>query len=183
MRADISEIVLPERKPALEWIGGRAVQKVSPKFTHAALQARLVIMLTAWAEDRGRVGTEWRFRVAPPGEVRRPLVPDVAYASFARLPADAYDEAEEPADAPDVAFEILSPRQRRRLMEEKVRVYLAAGAGLVAVLDPRARMLTLHDRTGTRVLRGGDRIDHPVLPGFMPSVDELLAVRTLRPSR
>ena len=32
------DIVLPEVKPALEWIGGRAVQKVSPQRKHALAQ-------------------------------------------------------------------------------------------------------------------------------------------------
>ncbi|HTW85931.1 MAG TPA: Uma2 family endonuclease [Candidatus Sulfotelmatobacter sp.] len=183
MRAELDEIVLPERKPALEWIGGRAVQKVSPKYTHAALQGRLTALLSAWADGRGRVGPEWRFRLAPPGEARRPLVPDVAYLSFARLAADAYDAAEEPTIAPDAAFEILSPGNRRRLMAEKTRVYLAAGAGLVAILDPFARTLTVHDGMGARTLRGPERLEHAALPGFAPSVDELLGASTLRPPR
>jgi hypothetical protein len=70
MRAEPDEIVLPERKPALEWIGGRAVQKVSPQYTHAALQARVLGMLGTWAEGTGRVGPEWRFRLAPRGDER-----------------------------------------------------------------------------------------------------------------
>jgi hypothetical protein len=74
----LHEIVLPETEPETEWILGRAVQKVSPFRTHARLQLTLGAALLAWAEGRGEVGSEWRFRVAPPGEVRRPLVPDVA---------------------------------------------------------------------------------------------------------
>ncbi len=35
--------------------------------------------LHTWVGARGEVGTEWRFRVQPPGEPARPLVPDVAY--------------------------------------------------------------------------------------------------------
>ncbi len=33
------EIILPERKPALEWIMGRAVAKMSPGTRHSLLQA------------------------------------------------------------------------------------------------------------------------------------------------
>jgi Uma2 family endonuclease len=84
------DIVLPEAEPALEWIGGRVVQKVSPQRKHALAQMRFAIALEAWgrAGGRGTVGTEREFRLKPPGEVRRPLVPDVAFISFDRLQYD-----------------------------------------------------------------------------------------------
>jgi hypothetical protein len=84
------EITLPETKPALEWVNGRALQKLSPRRKHALAQGRFFTALDSWAQthDCGTVGTEWEFRIAPPGEIRRPLVPDVAYLSYARLPFD-----------------------------------------------------------------------------------------------
>src|SRR5580692_10724586 len=109
------DIVLPEVKPALEWIGGRAVQKVSPQRKHALAQTRFAIALETWARagGRGTVGTEWEFRLQPPGEVRRPLVPDVAFISFERLPYDDEAAADIPHVAPDVVVEVLSPRDRK----------------------------------------------------------------------
>ena len=84
-RMSIHEIVLAETKPETEWILGRPVRKVSPVRTHGILQRTIATAVAAWAADRGDVGTEWRFRPAPAGEIRRPLVPDVAYVSDARL--------------------------------------------------------------------------------------------------
>ena len=54
------EITLPEAKPAA---------------------------LEDWASRYrpGTVATEWHFKVKPPREVRRPLVPDVAFLSYERL--------------------------------------------------------------------------------------------------
>ena len=109
----LHEIVLPETKPETEWVRGRALQKMSPKRDHSRLQGALYSALTRWAEGRGEVGPEWRFRVAPPGEVRRPLVPDVAYVSNERLRPLSYEELQLPPLAPDVAVEILSPGDRR----------------------------------------------------------------------
>ena len=37
----LREITLPETKPAMEWVNGRAVQKVSPTRKHALLQVSL----------------------------------------------------------------------------------------------------------------------------------------------
>lgn len=180
------EIWFPETKPETEWIAGRRVRKdVSPTRTHALLQSTLSTTLTTWAAGHGEVGSEWRFRVAPPGEIRRPLVPDVAYVTNDRLRAFTGDDLEYPPTAPDVAVEILSRRDRdergRAYLREKRDVYLAAGASLVIAVDPFERTVTLHDRFGTTVRRSGDVIEHDALPGFRLAVDDLF--RVLEPPR
>lgn len=162
----IHEIVLPETKPETEWILGRAVQKVSPRRIHARLQGDFFVALRAWEPGHGQTGTEWRFRIAPPGEIRRPLVPDVAYVSNERLRELDDTDLELPPFAPDVAIEILSPGDRSRYVEHKIGVYLAGGASLVVVVDPSDRSMTLHDACGVRTLREGDTLTHPALPGF-----------------
>jgi Uma2 family endonuclease len=172
----IHEIVLPITKPETEWILGRAVRKVSPFRTHALLQGRLVALLARWAEGRGEVGTEWRFRIAPAGEIRRPLVPDVSYVSYERLrDLEGYD-LELPPFAPDVAVEILSPGWRRAHLEHKIGVYLAGGSQLVIVVDPAAREARLHDARGERAVRGDEAIEHAALPGFSLALPALFAV-------
>lgn len=148
----IHEIVLPETKPETEWVRGRALQKLSPQRTHSRLQGALTMELSTWAGDRGEVGPEWRFRVAPPGEVRRPLVPDVAYVSNERLRPLSDEELELPPLAPDVAVEILPPGDRRIDVDDKIGVYLRAGSTLVIVVDPRKRVVELHDASGKTYL-------------------------------
>ena len=61
----LHEIVLPATKPETEWVRGRALQKMSPQRDHSRLQGMLNSALMQWAEGRGEVGPEWRFRVAP----------------------------------------------------------------------------------------------------------------------
>lgn len=172
----LHEIVLPETKPETEWVRGRALQKVSPTYDHAVLQARIAMALLAWSDEgrRGRVGTEWRLRVAPPGGIARPLVPDVAYLAYAAIPADARrEEVQVPLAAPTVAVEILSPDDRRVDVDDKIVTYLAAGSTLVVVVDPRRETIALHDRTCVRDLRAGDVLSHPGLPGFELDVGAL----------
>ncbi len=171
----IHEIVLPETKPETEWILGRAVRKVSPFRTHSLLQRSVGTALSAWAGHRGDVGTEWRFRPAPAGEIRRPLVPDVSYVSDARLAGLEGHDLEAPPFSPDVAVEILSPGDRARNLEHKIAVYLATGTALVIVVDPRDRSVRLHDTRGVRVLRGDDVIVHGALPGFSLALPALFA--------
>ena len=171
----IHEIVLPETEPETEWILGRAVQKVSPYYTHGRLQGEIYRALRRWEGPHGRVATEWRFRIAPPGELRRPLVPDIAYVAKERLIGLEGLDLEAPPFAPDVAVEILSPDDRAVRVEHKIGVYLASGSSLVIVVDPSDRSVRLHDAGGVRVLRGGDTIVHPALPGFSLPLSELFA--------
>lgn len=174
----IHEIVLPETKPETEWIRGRARQKVSPTYDHGALQGQLYMALWLWAEagGHGRVASEWRFRIAPPGAVVRPLVPDVAYLSFRELPADAArDLVQVPLGAPTVAVEIRSPDDRPAYAEHKIATYLAAGTSAVIVVDPHRETIAVHDRDGTRIVRTGDTLAHTALPGFALDVSALFA--------
>lgn len=181
VQMELAEIVLPETEPETEWVRGRPLQKVSPTRTHAKLQLHLGGLLTAWARGRGEVGSEWRFRVAPPGTVRRPLVPDLAFISNDRLRGLSYDDAECPALAPDVAIEILSPDDRKRDVDHKIGVYLSAGSQLVIIIDPLKRSVALHDGSRSTLLReaAGDVLRHSVLPGFSVRLADLFAVLAL----
>ena len=172
----IHEIVLPETKPETEWILGRAVQKASAGRTHARLQGEIYAALRRWERGHGQTGTEWRFRIAPPGEIRRPLVPDVAFVSNERLRQLDDDDIELPPFAPDVAIEILSPGDRSRYVEHKIGVYLAGGASLVVVVDPANRCMTLHDARGMQTLSEDDVFVHAALPGFSLPLRELFTV-------
>ncbi len=169
------EITVPETKPATEWVNGRALQKVSPRERHARAQLAIAAALRAWAATTGsgRVGTEWEFRVTPPHEMTRPLVPDVAFLSYDRLGYDDDDMAQIPYMAPDVAVEIISPGDHRRDIEEKVRVYLASGASLVLLVDPLEKTLTANDSNGERRYSRDDIFAHEALPSFSIRVDSL----------
>jgi len=173
----MQSIVDPQTKPATEWIAGRRVQKVSPTARHANAQSRLVSALLAWADETGagRVGTEWEFRIAPPGEEPRSLVPDVAFLSYAKVGFNQDEAAQFPSLAPNVAFEVLSPRDGRRNVDEKIRVYLAAGAGAVIVADPENETATVYDRSGVRELRRGDVLRHAEMPSFALPVAAIFA--------
>jgi len=170
------EIILPDDvKPALEWVNGRVLQKVSPRRKHALAQCRFVAALDSWARERGSgdVGTEWEFRLAPPGEIRRPLVPDVAYLSFGRLPYEDVEAVDIPRVAPDAVVEVVSPGDRSQDIEEKIRVYLASGTHVVFLVDTDRETVTIRDGVQSRVLRKDDVVRHDSLPDFALPVQML----------
>jgi len=172
------EITLPEAKPAFEWVNGRALQKVSPRRLHGLAQGRFFTALDMWAQKRGtgNVATEWRFRVQPPNEARRPLVPDVAFLAFDRLSFEDQEAMDEPTVAPTAVVEVLSPDDRRRDVEEKIRVYLAAGTNAVFLVDTNARTVTVRDSHGARVVEEGGDLTHDALPGFRLRTSRLFSL-------
>jgi len=177
------EIILPEAKPALEWVRGRVLQKVSPRRKHALAQSRFVSALDAWAETNasGTIGTEWEFRLQPPGEVRRPLVPDVAYISFERLPFDESPATDIPPVAPEAVVEVLSQDDRREDVDDKLRVYLACGVLVVFLVDTKSRSVHAYDADGVTAFQASDLIVHPALPDFSMHASRLF--EPVRPRR
>lgn len=101
--------------------------------------------------------------------------PDLGFLSATRLrPSEVgagYLEG-----APDLAVEVLSPRDRKRKMEEKVADYLARGARLVWVIDSRRRSVAVHaPGAAPRVLGADDLLDGgDVVPGFACRVRDAL---------
>jgi Uma2 family endonuclease len=174
------EIKVPEAKPAFEWVNGRALQKVSPKRKHALAQTEFALALGVWVRERGSgmVGTEWRFEVQPPDELRRPLVPDVAYLSYARLSYGEQLKTDVPRLAPDAVVEILSPDDRRPDVDEKVRVYLAAGTSVLFLVDPKSRSVEVYDRNGQTHVSEDAVLVHEALPGFRLAVHQLFSLPT-----
>jgi len=165
----MQEIVLPDDvKPALEWVNNRILQKVSPARKHALAQGRFSAILDDWARKHGSgtVGTEWRFQVQPPGEIRRSLVPDVGYLSYERMPFDQQELTDAPAMAPDAVVEVLSVGDKSQDVEEKIRVYLAAGTGVIFLVDTATRTVEIIDVDERRFVGEGEFIVHRSLPGL-----------------
>ena len=172
-----NEISFPETEPETEWVRGRALQKVSPTYWHGLVQRRIATAVGEWADagDRGRVAIEWRFRITPPGERTRPLVPDVAFVSYSRLPKDApNDRVGIPKLAPTVAFEILSPDDRRDDVDDKIATYIAAGTAVV-VIDPVLRSAEIHDGNETQSLDTNEFLTHSALPGLSIGLKDIFA--------
>jgi Uma2 family endonuclease len=180
------EIVLPETKPETEWLRGRAVRKMSPQWDHAALQRWWLLRLYAWSQGRGEVGAEWRFRIAPPGEEIRPLVPDVSYLSYERMGDATQEEIQAPLVPPDVAVEIRSPGDSRADLEDKIAVLLRAGTDVVIVVNPRTRTVVTWRTTVKRIFSWWETFEDPALPGFRFALkemfDTLIVRRPNRPS-
>ncbi|HLJ82990.1 MAG TPA: Uma2 family endonuclease [Candidatus Eremiobacteraceae bacterium] len=162
------EIEVPQTKPATEWVNGRALQKMNPRERHGRAQGAFLVALLEWARTYGcgRVSAEWDFRLAPPGEPRRPLVPDVAYLSYERVGYDDDEGASIPVVAPNAVVEVLSPGDAQRDVDENVRVYLASGAEVVFIVDPVQKTVEACDARGRKQFGSDEVLTHASLAGF-----------------
>lgn len=107
-----------------------------------------------------------------PGLVRGP---DVAYASWDRIPGRRFPTDPIAGFAPDLAVEVLSPGNTAAEMARKRREYFEAGVRLVWEVDPASRTVAVFDAPErstlldeSRTLDGGQ-----VLPGFALPLAEL----------
>ena len=160
--------------PEIEWISGRPAPKMSPTRKHGKLQFRVGALLEKLGGAFGEVASEWRIHL--PAVVKKTtLVPDVAYVSHARMAGFTEAQSAEPALAPDIAVEILSPSDRRRDADEKIALYLAQGSRLVLEFDPERRSIAAHAEDGVTLYAEGDFFEHPAVPWLRFEIAPLFA--------
>lgn len=154
-----------------ELIRGELRMMVPPGFEHGRIAVNVTLALGhhVKAHGLGTVLGETGFLLArSPDTVR---APDVAFVRSAG-PQRGYFPG-----APDLAVEVLSPNDRPVEVREKIAEWLDAGTIAVWVVDPRNRVVTVHESgcdpsvfEETDVVPGG-----PLLPGFSLAVREIFA--------
>ena len=160
----------PECKPAIEYIGGRIVQKMAPKLPHSVIQGELLMTLNAFARPL-KLGRAYPgLRAVFGGNAR---VPDVSFYSTARVPRPILDE--DVLIPPDLAIEIHSPGQTVGELRLKLRHSLKHGSRLAwLILTRRRRIHVLRRGQKVQILEPGDVLGgEDVLPGFSLPLDEI----------
>ena len=158
-------LALPDGDIYCEFVDGKAVPKVSPKFFHSSLQGALCGLIRVWCKGRGRVLPEWAILLKRQDKDWIP-VPDLTYISYERLPKSWRRNEACPA-IPELVIEIISPDQSMKEFEEKAKDYLAAGVPRVWVIDPEAILIRSFLTDGlSQVYRDNTPIVDELLPGF-----------------
>jgi Uma2 family endonuclease len=156
---------MPEDGNKYELVDGEI--RVSPAGDrHSVVALQLAARLLAFVKEHrlGHVmGADAGYRL-PGGNVRSP---DVSFVASGRFPNDRPTE-DWGSLAPDLAVEVLSPRDRPRYVLDKVGEYLAVGVRLVWVIDFRTRRATIHrSLTDVRAIAEDGFLDGEyVVPGF-----------------
>lgn len=157
-----------------ELVAGDVVREPGPGAEHGVVQVTLAYHLRRFIDDHplGRILTESGYVLERgPDTVRGPDVSFVAETRWASMP----DRRKYFEGGPDLAVEVASPDDSRRLLAEKARSYLAAGARLVWIVWPESRTVDVH-RPGAppETLSAGDTLDgEDLLPGFALRVSRI----------
>jgi len=162
-----------DERPYIEFLGGRAIPKVTPQRRHGLVQITIGTLLRRLAGKRGDVGSEWRFYMNGPGEPRTWLVPDVAFVSRERLDALPPDLREKTPLSPDVAVEIRSPDDRVANVEWKMHAYLSMGGTLALDVLPDICEIRAFTRNGMHLFHDGETFSCDELPWLRFDVAEI----------
>jgi len=71
---------------------------------------------------------------------------------------------------PQLAIEVVAPSDLEVHLKHKIDAYLDKGADRVWVAYPDSRCVMIYSREGIRELRGDQKIEDPLLPGFSAPV-------------
>ncbi len=149
---------------------GKSVSKESSR-TNARVVQHLGLYADAhggWVYD-GELGYQ-----CFPVRAKQVRKADVSYISFARMPVETYTDEGFCTTAPELAVEVISPKDLAYAVEAKWHEWLAAGAVEIWILDPVHRTVRVHRADGGYAfLRGTDALTTPLLPGFAVPVADL----------
>ncbi|MEG3845685.1 Uma2 family endonuclease [Microcoleus sp. herbarium19] len=132
-------LLLPETKPASEYVDGQIYQKSMPQGKHSTLQFEFPSAIN-------RVGKPQKLAYAFP-ELRctfggRSIVPDIAVFEWSRIPLNANGEIENRFEiVPDWTIEILSPEQNPTRVINNILFCLNHGAKLGWLIDPEEKLV------------------------------------------
>lgn len=144
---------------------------------HGRVTARITWRLAQYVETNGLgavFAAETGFLIEQnPDTVR---APDVSFVTQRRLDAAGPASGFWPG-APDLAVEVISPNDRYADVEEKTTDWLAAGARMVWIVNPRKRVVTVYrSHTDITILTEADVLSgHDVIPGWETKVADLFA--------
>jgi Uma2 family endonuclease len=135
--------------PADGWrcdlVRGELRRRPLPGFQHGRIANRIAFHLTGHVEANGLgvvVAAETGFLLhTNPDEVRGA---EVAFISRSRYEATPFSQEKHFPSAPDLVVEVVSPSDSYSEVEEKVLVWLHAGARLVVLAGPKKRVLFVH---------------------------------------
>lgn len=155
---------LPENGVPTELVRGRIVEMNIPSSRHGWLCVRIAKLLAIYVDDHelGRVlgNDAGMITERDPDTVRGP---DISFFSYARIPKGASLEGYAQV-APEVAFEVRSPRDHWPKILGRVSEFLNAGVLGVYVVDAKKEMVTEFDAESDppgRTLTGDDELTFP----------------------
>ena len=160
-----------------ELVRGEVIELPPPYKPHGFVCIRAGQALMAYADQRGSgyvtCNDSGVILERDPDTVRGP---DVAFYEDANTFTELHPKDGEVA--PRVAVEVLSPNDRAGKVLRKINDYLRCGVGLVWVIDPEIRTVTVHrpGKAQVELDESQELTGEDVLPGFRCRVADFFAL-------
>jgi len=156
-----------------EIVDGRPQEKEIPGARHSGICARLAIELGMYlkANRLGELYPETSFQI---GANER--IPDLAFVSAACMPPEGEPDTKWPMP-PDLAVEVISPKDLYERVYAKVIEYLAAGVKQVWLVSPEHHTVTIY-RSATHITAfsgESELVSEDLFPGFRCPLREIFA--------
>jgi Uma2 family endonuclease len=132
-------LLLPETKPASEYVDGQIYQKDMPQGKHSTLQVKLLSVINQIGKPQKLAYAFPELRCTFDGHC---IVPDIAVFEWPRIPLDTKGEIENKFEiAPDWIIEILSPEQSSTRVINKILFCLKNKTKLGWLIDPEEELV------------------------------------------
>lgn len=132
-------LLLPETKPASEYVDGQIYQKDMPQGKHSTLQTRFGNRINQVGEPQKLAFAFSELRCTFGG---RSIVPDIAVFEWSRILLNAKGEVENRFEiVPDWTIEILSPDQNPTRVINNILFCLNHNAKLGWLIDPAEKLV------------------------------------------
>jgi Uma2 family endonuclease len=170
-------LLMPNTKYGCELVRGKIVRYMPTGISHGIVAAKVVRSLGSFVNENKLgivLAAETGFYIfQTPDTVR---APDAAFIGNEKLAKYGITEKFFP-DAPDLAVEVVSPSDRKKEIEDKIKDYLTAGVSIIWVIYPQNRIVAVYRQSNlVSILRDDDELDgENVLPDFRLSLSELFA--------
>ncbi|MEG4336270.1 Uma2 family endonuclease [Microcoleus sp. AT8-B1] len=132
-------LLLPETKPASEYVDGQIYQKAMPQGKHSTLQTRFGNRINQVGEPQKLAFAFSELRCTFGG---RSIVPDIAVFEWSRILLNTKGEVENRFEiVPDWTIEILSPDQNPTRVINNILFCLNHNAKLGWLIDPAEKLV------------------------------------------
>jgi Uma2 family endonuclease len=150
-----------------ELISGELVE-MPPSFElHNVVKSNILEVLIAFAVANRQLGIKVISEMAFVVNDHDTFVPDASVIHQGRL--NPRKQKYTPG-ATDLAIEVVSPSDTASHLKSKVDAYLQGGSKTVWVVFPDARSVMIHSGESVRELKGDQKIEDSLLPGFSAPV-------------
>jgi Uma2 family endonuclease len=149
-----------------ELIGGEIVRMSPPSSRHDRIKNRINRLLILFLDTNPHLSLDSLVEIAAEVSTHDALVPDVNLFQRNRL----YEDGRIQRGAPDIAIEVVSPRDTAPHLKRKVDAYLQGGSKAVWVVFPDSGSVMMQTADSVRELKGNQQIEDTLLPGFSTPV-------------